>query len=172
MTTQTIFYADPRDASITGFVFTDLDSYQGEFDHRRCLFGTENYELQIIRGSQIDQELFAGLKINQGSLIEWFNEIQHLTFDEKVGLWFLVHRCGYDLTTALEITQDGMTIFNGTKEEWIGRWIEQTGFFHGIPEQFHADFDTAKIVHDCESEGSLREFSFAGETWCTNPMAY
>mgnify|MGYP003986395791 FL=1 len=172
MTTQTIFYADPRDATITGFIFTDLDSYHGEYDHRHCLYGTEDYELQVIRGKQIDQELFTGLKINQGNLNDWFDEIQHLTGTEKVGLFFLVHGCSYDLTTALEITQDGMTIFNGTKEEWIGAWIEKTGFFHGISEQFHADFDTAKFVLDCESEGCLREFTFAGETWCTNPLAY
>ncbi len=172
MTTQTIFYADPRDAAITGFIFTDLDSYRGEYDHRHCLVGTENYDLQIIKGNQIDQELFTGLKINQISLTEWFNEIQHLTDTEKVGLWFLVDGCGYDLTIALEISQDGMTIFHGTKEEWVGRWIEQTGFFHGIPEQFHADFDTTSFVHDCQSEGSLREFMFAGEMWCANPLAY
>ena len=172
MTTQTIFYADPRDATITGFIFTDLDSYHGEYDHRHCLYGTEDYELQVIRGKQIDQELFTGLKINQGNLNDWFDEIQHLTNEEKVGLWFLVRGCGYDLTTALEITQDGMTMFRGTKEEWIGVWIEQTGFFHGIPDNFHADFDTAKLVHDCESEGSLREFAFGGETWCGSSMAY
>jgi hypothetical protein len=79
MTTQTIFYADPRDATITGFIFTDLDSYHGEYDHRHCLFGTENYKLRIIRGNQIDQELFTGLKINQTNLTVWFNEIRHLT---------------------------------------------------------------------------------------------
>ncbi len=172
MTTQTIFYADPRDAAITGFVFTDLDSYNGEYNHRRALFGTKKYELQIIDGNQIDLELFAGLKIDQSSLPVWFDELQHLTNTEKVGLWFLVHGCSYDLATALEITQNGMIIFNGTKEDWVGRWIEQTGFFHGIPEQFHTDFDTNKWIRDCESEGCLREFNFAGETWCTNPLDY
>jgi hypothetical protein len=172
MTTQTIFYADPRDATITGFIFTDLDSYHGEYDHRHCLYGTEDYELQVIRGKQIDQELFTGLKINQGNLNDWFDEIQHLTNEEKVGLWFLVRGCGYDLTTALEITQDGMTMFRGSKEEWISRWIEQTGFFHGIPDQFHADFDTANLINECVSEGSLQEFAFAGETWCTNPLGF
>lgn len=172
MTTQSIFYASPDGSAITGFIFTDLDSFQGEYDHRHCLFGTEEYKLRIIRGNQIDLELFAGLKIDQSNLNIWFNEIQHLTSAEKVGLWFLVHECGYGLTTTLENTQNEMTIFHGTKEEWVGAWIEKTGFFHGIPEKFHADFDTAKLIYDCESEGSLREFNFAGETWCTNPLAF
>ncbi|MBC8269061.1 MAG: hypothetical protein H8E36_09960 [Rhodospirillaceae bacterium] len=102
----------------------------------------------------------------------WFDEIQHLTFDEKVGLWFLVHENGLSLSQGLEAIRDGITIYHGTKEDWVGRLIEQTGFFHGISEQFHANFDPAKLVRDCESEGSLREFNFAGETWCTNPLAY
>ncbi|MBC8269063.1 MAG: hypothetical protein H8E36_09970 [Rhodospirillaceae bacterium] len=75
MTTQTIFYASPRDAAITGFIFTDLNSYNGEYDHRHCLFGTENYELQIIRGNQIDLELFAGLKLNHYRLMPVGSEL-------------------------------------------------------------------------------------------------
>lgn len=172
MTTRNLFYANPYDTTKTGFYFTDLESYKAEWNHRNALYGTEEYELQAIDGDQIDLELFAGLKISQTNLTEWFQEIQHLTNEEKVGLWFLVCWCGYGLTPGLEIIQDGMTIYHGTKEEWAGEWLEQSGFFHGIPDRFRTYFDTAKWVHDCESQGSLREFRFGGETWCANPMAY
>lgn len=102
MPIHNVYSATPVGSDLTGFIFIDLDSYNAEYEHRQALFGIEKYELQIIDGSKIDQELFTGLKINQDSLIEWFNEIQHLTFDEKVGLWFLVDSCGYDLMLAKE----------------------------------------------------------------------
>ena len=89
-----------------------------------------------------------------------------------MGLWFLIHWCGYGLTLALEIVQNGMTICHGTKEDWAKESLDESGFFHGVPDQFRTDFDTAKWIHDCECEGSLREFRFAGETWCANPMVY
>ena len=60
------------------------------------------YELQAIDGKQIDMELFAGFHISQANLSEWFEEICHLTNEEKVGLWFLIRWCGYGLIPALE----------------------------------------------------------------------
>ncbi len=172
MTTQNLFYANPYDPTKTGFNFTTFESYQAEYDHRHALFGTVEYELQVIDGKHIDLELFSGLHISQANLTEWFEEIRHLTNEEKVGLWFLIRWCGYGLTPALEIVRDGMTIFHGTKENWANEALEESGFFHGVPDHIRAHFDTAKWIHDCEGEGSLREFRFGGETWCANPMAY
>lgn len=136
MTAQNLYSATPTGSEITGFIFTDLDSYRGEYDHRQALFGTEEYELQMIDGSQIDQELFTGLKINHAILLIWFNEIQHLTFDEKVGLWFLIHESGFTLTNALDAIQDGLAIFHGSQQ------------------------GMAQV-----SELPFQEFHFAGETW-------
>lgn len=151
MTTQNLFYADPGDPIKTGFYFTDLESYRAEYEH----FGTEKYQLQAIAGDQIDLDLFAGLKINQSSIAEWFTDIQHLTYEEKVGLWFLVCRCGFNLTAAQEFIQDGMTIYHGTKEAWAKEWLEQSG----------GDFVG-------ERDSSVQEFRFGGETWCAGAIGY
>ena len=172
MTTQNLFYANPYDPTKIGFNFTTFEAYQTEYDHRHALFGTVEYELQAIDGKQIDMELFAGFHISQANLSEWFEEICHLTNEEKVGLWFLIRWCGYGLIPALELVLDGMTIFHSTKGDWAKEALDESGFFHGVPDHIRADFDTAKWIHDCECEGSLREFRFAGETWCANPMAY
>jgi len=94
--------------------------------------------------------LFIGLKINQSSIAEWFTEIQILTHEEKVGLWFLVCRCGFDLTAAQEIIQDGMTIYHGTKEAWAKEWLEQSG------------------GRGCD--GVVQEFRLGGETWCAEAI--
>jgi len=152
MTIQSIYRAIPTNTEITGFIFTDLDSYLGEYDHRRALFGTEEYELQIIDGDQIDLELFANLKINPVNLSEWFSEIQILTFDEKVGLWFLVGCCGYELEPALDAIQDGLTILHGTKKELAG-------LSRCLPSAQVAD-------------PFFQEFRFAGETWVGSPLVY
>lgn len=64
-----------------------------------------------------------------------------------------------------------MTIHHGTKEEWAGEWLEQTGFFNGASDQSRTYFDTAKWLHGRESEGILKEFIFRGETWRANPLA-
>ena len=155
MTTKNLFQAIPADTEITGFIFTNLDSYLCEYDHRRALFGTVEYELKIIDGDLIDQELFANLRINQATLVEWFNEIQILTFDEKVGLWFLVGCCGYELASALDILRDGLTIIlHGTKKELAG-WTQQQNPF---PERISAP--------------SFHEFRFVGETWVGSPLTY
>ena len=154
MATQNLFQATPTNGEITGFIFTDLEAYQTEYDHRHALFGTEIYELQAIAGNQIDLELFAGLPIIQSNLPEWFNEIQHLTNEEKVGLWYLVACCGFSLITALEIIQDGITIFHGTKNAWQ----KQANFAHSP-------------YCGLEAAGSVQEFRFGGETWCGSAMA-
>jgi hypothetical protein len=172
MTTQNRFYASPHDSAKSGFVFTDLESYQDERSHHKALHGTEEFELQITDGNQIDMELFVGLRIKQANLTEWFREIQHLTNPEKVGLWFLCRWCDYGLAPALAIIQEGMTIFHGTKKQWAGEWICQAGLLNGIHDQFRTEFETATLIHGRESEGSLQEFRFGGETWCCNPLAY
>lgn len=158
MATQNIFQATPTDGDITGFIFTDLESYQTEYDHRHALFGIEEYELEAVAGNQVDLELFAGLRISQASITEWFDEIQHLTNEEKVGLWFLVSCCGCVLELALDAIRDGLTIFHGTKQDWIGAWHKESSFTHG---------------QDCgfRAVDSVLEFSFCGETWCGNQMA-
>ena len=158
MTTKNLFQATPTNGEITGFIFTDLEAYRAEFDHRHALFGTEEYKLQAIAGNQIDLDLFTGLPISQANLPEWFNEIQHLTTEEKVGLWFLVACCGCALDLGLDILRDGLTIFHGTKKDWVGAWHEQASFAHGQHRSF-------------ESAGSVLEFRFGGETWCGTAMA-
>ena len=150
MTAKNLFQATPTDTEVTGFIFANLDSYLGEYDHRRALFGTVEYELKIIDGDLIDQELFTNLKIDQATLVEWFNEIQILTFDEKVGLWFLVGCCGYELQMALDAIQDGLTILHGTKKELAGL----------------SSFPASSM------EPLFLEFSFAGETWVGNSSVY
>ena len=154
MSTNNLFQAIPADTEITGFIFTSLGSYQAEFDHRQALFGTENYELKMVDGNQIDQELFANLKIDQGNIAEWFRDIQILTFDEKVGLWFLVGCCGFELEPALDAIQDGLTILHGTKKELAGLSRHQH-----LP-----------TTHNLES--LFQEFHFAGETWVGSPLVY
>ena len=147
MTSQNLFHADPCDPTKTGFYFTDLESYRAEYAH----FGHEEYELRIIIGNQIDREVFASLKITSTNLLEWFTEIQHLTYEEKVGLWFLVCRCGFELTAAQEIIQDGMTIYHGTKQAWVKEWLAGSG---------------GKFVPD----GAVQEFRLGGETWCAGSV--
>lgn len=147
MTIQNLFQAIPCDPEKTGFYFTDLESYRAEYVH----FGTGKYELRFAAGNQIDRELFVGLKITQASLAEWFTEIQILTYEEKVGLWFLVCRCGFSLTAAQEIIQDGMTIYHGTKRAWAKEWLECSG---------------GEFVGD----GSVQEFRLGGETWCAGAI--
>ena len=154
MFAKNLFQAIPSDTEITGFIFADLDSYNGEYDHRQALFGTEDYELKIIDGDQIDQELFTNLKINQGNIDVWFTETQILTFDEKVGLWFLVGCCRYELESALDAIQDGLTIYHGTKEE-----------LDGLSRHRH-------LPSTYNTETLFQEFRFAGETWVGSPSVY
>jgi hypothetical protein len=172
MITQNRFVAKPYDSTYQGFSFTNLESYQTEWRLHNKLNGTMEYEIQITGGNQIDRELFTGLTINQTTLAEWFEDIQHLTNTEKVGLWFLYRWCGYGLKQAMAIIQEGITIYHGSKEGWAGEWLAQTGFFHSISEQFRTGFDTDAWIRECECKGILREFRFAGEKWCANPMIY
>lgn len=154
MTNQNIYRAIPADTELTGFIFTDLDSYQAEYDHRHALFSTEEYELQAFEGNRIDLELFAKLKINQATLTDWFSEIQHLTNEEKVGLWFLVGCCGNDLAPALDILREGLTIYHGTKKELAGLSWQKSIFPAPNMEPF------------------FQEFHFGGKTWVGSPLVY
>lgn len=165
MTTQNLFYSHPNAPTNTGFYFADLATFEAELTQRHDLC---EYELQFISGYQIDQALFTSLKINQTNLTKWFTDIQPLTNEEKVGLWFLFCQCGYDLTHALAIIQDGMTIYHGTKEDWAGEWLALTA----CHPQFITQANITRLVHDRESKGCLLEFRFAGETWVGDPLLY
>lgn len=142
--TQNVYVARPKGSDIGGFVFTDLESFQAEYEHRLALFGAEEFELQMIDGDPIDRELFSSLGIDDGAIVDWFDEVQHLTADEKVGLRFLTGDLGYDLPTALECVADGLSIFRSDKTA-------------------RKDFG--------DLAAGFQEFHFADATWCGSVAA-
>ena len=161
MTNQ--YHAQPYDISKAGFYFTDLDSYEAGVEAS----GAEEFELQFIDGDREVACLFDALKINQANLEQWFDEVEDLCDADKVGLFYLVNQCGYDLEDAL-LKVDEVAISECDLEDAAAQWFDEV-YLHDIPEHLRNYIDYSSFANDCKCGGDMAEFEFAGGTYtCTN----
>lgn len=161
MTTQ--YHAQPYDISKTGFYFTDMDSYEAGVEAS----GAEEFELQFIDGDREAACLFHALKINQATLVKWFDDIEELSDNDKVALFYLVNESGYELEDALNLVDD-VAISECDLEDAASEWFDEV-YIHEIPQHLRNYIDYAAFANDCRCGGDMVEFEFAGGTYtCTN----
>lgn len=153
MTNQ--YHAQPYDMTKKGFYFTDLDGYFAGVEAS----GAEEFELQFIDGE--DAQLFNALKIDQCTLVKWFDEVEGLEDYEKPALYWLVADCGYNLEDALDKI-DEVSLTEDSLEDAAAQLFDDC---YDVPANIMAYIDYDKFANDCRIGGDLSEFEFNGSTY-------
>ena len=158
MTTNT-YHAQPYDMNKTGFYFTDMDSYLAGVEAS----GAEEFELQFIDGDREQACLFDALKINQATLVKWFDEVEELDDWQKPALYWLTSDRGYSLEDALEIMDD-VSLTEDTLQNAAEQLFDEI-YLHDVPESVRSYIDYDKFANDCRIGGDMDEFEFNGSTY-------
>ena len=164
-TEQIVLFAQPYNIGARGFYFSNLEDYERKVETLRddCGNRVEEFELQFIDGD--DAQLFEACAINQANLSVWFDDIMDRPDHEKTVLYFLTSVIGYTLEQALD-KLDEPSICEGRLESVAEDLFDE---IYDIPEHLAAYIDYEKFARDCELNGDLNEFEFAGTTYtCTN----
>ncbi|PRP71253.1 hypothetical protein BUE93_07745 [Chromobacterium amazonense] len=150
-------FAQPYDFSASGFYFTSLEEYQAQFDAR---LPVEEYEIQLIDGSDADVEVFGMMGVNQASIEKFFEaaeEYSYLTEDEMTAVKFIVEYENYSFQYAMDNYED-VRIYRGTLADVGAEMVEESGLLSDIPESVARYFDFESYARDIEFNGGLIEF--------------
>jgi len=161
------YYAQPYNIGATGFYFDSYEDYQGQAAALRddCGSPVEEFEIQYINGD--DGQLFRACDVQQGSLEQWFNDIENLDDNEKAALFYLCDDVGYGIQDALEKLED-VTLYEGPLKDAAGELFDDC-YLSDVPALVQQYIDYDAFARDCQQAGDMAEFDFNGTTYtCTN----
>ncbi|WP_176322308.1 antirestriction protein ArdA [Burkholderia vietnamiensis] len=161
---ETTYHAQPYNLDACGFYFTSLEDYTAKAEANVDRWGApvEEYELQLVDGTDAEACLFSTLRISQANLDTWFDVVD-LDEREQAALAYLVGDLGYSLADALDKIDDVM-LQEGSIED-VGADMFDELYLHEVPEHLHAYLDRAAWVRDYRLNGDLCETEFAGQTF-------
>ncbi|WP_083654635.1 antirestriction protein ArdA [Burkholderia sp. SRS-W-2-2016] len=157
---QTRYCAVPYAYDGRTFYFSDLDGYNKRYAAR---LPVEEYEIQLVDGSDAEAQLFNLLGVNQATLERWFDEVVDLTEDQHAALAFLVGDLGLSLSDALD-KMDDVNLREGSLLEAATEFFDEC-YLNDIPEavRFYIDYDA--FARDQNLSGAMSELEFAGQTY-------
>ena len=163
---MTTLHATPYNLDVKGFYFESEDEFITKMEGLTDSYGApvEEFEIQFIDGD--DYKLFEAAGINQATINTWFEEIEPLTDDEKLGVYFLLDQ-GYPLDYALGFHED--TCIQESSLEDAAEQLFDECYAHDIPESLRYYIDYEKFARDVKLGGDMVEFEYNGTTYtCTN----
>ena len=163
---MTQLHAQPYSLDATGFYFESAEDFINQMEGLTDKYGApvEEFEIQFIDGD--DYKLFEMAGINQATINTWFEEIEPLTDDEKLGVYFLLDQ-GYPLDYALGFHED-TCIQESSLEDAAAQLFDEC-YAHDIPETLRYYIDYEKFARDVRLGGDMVEFEYNGTIYtCTN----
>lgn len=162
------FYAQPYNMDATGFYFTDLEDYESKSEALTDRFGNqvEEFEIQFIDGSNEESALFQAASVNQANLDEFLEMLDDHS-DQLTELFFLMSNFNYSMADAIGKVDD-VTIYQGNLKDAAEELFDEC-YLYEIPEHLRNYIDYDAFARDCQQDGDMTEFEFAGSTYtCTN----
>ncbi len=150
---MTTFYAQPYSTDHTGFYFEDITEFEAGMEKLNAQ-GCEEVEIQFIDGDMHLSRLARSVGIDQATITEWFDELDHLDSRETDQLCFLLDR-GFSLDEALT-RYDWVCIFYGSAADYARDLIEETT---EIPENLRYYIDYDAIARDMGYNGEIEEIA-------------
>lgn len=164
------FFANPYDTSATGFYFESFAEYEEKRDALRNSIGlpVEEFEIDVIDGTQEEVQLAAVMEINQGNLERCLEVLESSDDSEWPALFYLLdNRVVNDLDDALSKIND-VCLYPGTLIDAATELFDEC-YAHEIPESVRCYIDYESFARDCRIGGDMCEFKFGGNTFtCTN----
>lgn len=158
---STTFFANPYGDG-EGFYFKDMSEYEEGMKKLEAQ-GLEEVEIDFIDGD--GSELFEALKLNQGNINMWFDEIESLNEEEKAILYFETSNLGVSVDDALYNAQRGERQVSKTNlEDYAYDMLKET-----YPEIMDGPLgnyiDYKGYARDLQLSGDMTEFEYDGDTW-------
>jgi hypothetical protein len=157
------------------FEFSNMDQFKTKWKDLYDRKGTEEYSLEFLDGSKIEQKIYKTLKIDSvGSVdpkdLELFFEIlsssKIKTEAQAFAFWFCVSYLGYKPFEAFDVFTD-LYIFEGTPEEYAEEYVYSCVPSCDIPAIIQDFIDFERMGQDMEDSGSLVYFKEEG--FCVDP---
>ncbi|AOR66218.1 hypothetical protein BBJ41_00870 [Burkholderia stabilis] len=164
-----VLYANPYDIEARGFRFTSLEDYNAKYAANRNGWGgvVEEYSIEFLDGNDEDSDLFAQLRVNQGTLSTWFDLMDRdLSTEQKAALAWLVGDRGAKLDDALDQLDDVM-IQCGELNDVGGELFEElyAEELGKLPEALRYYFDSDAWTRDAKLNGDFDTITFGGHDY-------
>ena len=159
------------------FEFSDMDQFKTKWQDLYDRKGTEEYSLEFLDGSDIEQKIYQAMQIDSvGSVdpkdLELFFEIldedKIKTEAQAFAFWFCTSHLGYEPSVAFDIFED-LIIFQGTPEEYAEDYVFSCVPSCDIPAIIQDFIDFERMGQDMIDEGSLVYFKEEG--FCVDPRS-
>ena len=159
------------------FRFESIEEFKTKWQDLYDEKGTEEYSLEFLDGSKIEQKIYQTLEIDSvGSVdpidLELFFEILEedkiKTESQAFAFWFCVSYIGYAPSVAFEKFTD-LFMFEGTPEEYAQDYIYSCVPESEIPSMIRDYIDFKKMGQDMIAEGSIVHFQKEG--FCVDPYS-
>ena len=177
MTDQLQIGAMPYSFEGSMFEFSDMDQFKTKWQDLYDRKGTEEYSLEFLVGSNIEQKIYEAMEIDSvGSVdpedLELFFEILEEdkieTEAQAFAFWFCVSYLGIAPSVAFDIFED-LIIFEGTPEEYAQDYVYSCVPEGDIPYMIRDYIDFEKLGQDMVDEGSIVHFEEEG--FCVDPRS-
>lgn len=159
----------------SAFEISNMDEFKTKWQDLYDRKGTEEYSLEFLDGSNIEQKIYQAMQIDSvGSVdpkdLELFFEILEEdkieTEAQAFAFWFCVSYLGYAPSVAFDIFED-LIIFEGTPEEYAQDYVFSCVPISDIPSIIVDYIDFEKLGQDMVDEGSIVHFQEEG--FCVDP---
>ncbi len=148
---MTEFYAQPYSLDHTGFYFNSIESFEAGMEKLNSQ-GCEEVEIQVIDGETHLVGLAAAAHIHQGSVHDWYEELEDLDETAATQIMFLLD-LGYNISDTMDRYED-VCLFEGTASDYAYELINETT---EIPETLRYYIDYDAIARDMKINGEITE---------------
>lgn len=155
-------HAMPYSGDHSGFYFDSEEDYETKYDLAYAEYGTEEYEIQFIEGSDVELAVFKLMKVGQATISEYFDTVDGLDDSRETlaAIQYLTDNGHKDLSYV-----DDVQVFHGTKEDYAYEFMNDCYFTSETPDIFRTYFDFEGFARDMEINGEVYEVRIGGETY-------
>ena len=163
------FHTNPYNIGAVGFYFETYAEYVEKSESLRDNIGNvvEEFEIDVIDGTQEEVQLATAMGINQGNLEACLDVLDRDESNWPALFYLLDNGIVNDLAEALDKVDDvclsPCSLLDAATE------LFDECYAHEIPDLVRNYIDYEAFARDCRLGGDMNEFEFAGTTYtCTN----
>jgi len=155
-----VLYANPYNTSVNGFFFSNPEEYKAKSSVLTDSFGqpVEEYEIDYVEGEL--SQLFKSCGIDQCTLGLWFEELEELSQEDQVEIYYRCKHLGQDSQEAIYELNDSGSINNCSIINYAYNYIDDCGVLDSLPEILQRYFDYHAFARDLELNGEVTEFRY------------
>jgi len=162
------FYANPYNASVSGFYFETYEEFELKLSDLKDDFGVpvEEVEIEAIDGTREEMELADVFGIDQANIAEFIAFIETSDEDLWPAIYFILNdNRASSFDEAIRIARD----YSIREGELIDAASEIFDEVYDLPDEVKMYIDYEKYADDLRCGGDMVEFEFGGKTYtCTN----